>query len=550
MAKKKNNSTPRTNEERREWLKSTSEKLVNSTFKNLEENFKLIEKEYNQVYNEIVTKLVKLTEESIKDGKITSPTLYQNKFAQIVQQAVIQLTQLDDSHGDYLSKLLENYHETISSYQAGILKLAREEGILFREKELNESALSIAVQYPYEKYPFKSALAKGTVKVGEKLNILLANKIIEGTSVVKLIPKIEEAFNLKRYEAERIARTETSRVLNNASLNVYKHAGIQKVKWLDSTEAIKGSKIKKALVCGECRKVATFNDGVYSMEELPQIPLHPHCRCTITPVVEDIPYNIPKKDKPIPEVQEDLKQVPRELKHKLSFKNLAEATKYLEENLGMFSEVKRTAEIQHITSFINISEELRKDFPELKEVVKGLKWDSGSAIAWFGFVYNNRSDYVVGNINLTPKYFKKGGLYGKERKATPTGWHVKSIGEYNSAESTIYHEYGHAIHLLLGSKIALEKYGRVTVDYARNSSLLALSDSKRKVLEKLGIEDDREAYRYFLKNVGKYATTTDEELFAECFADVRMNGEQADEFSKLFIEDVERKLKAYENRSK
>lgn len=283
MAKRKNK--PLTNQQKKEWLERHSERLVEATFKNLEDNFKLIENDYKVVYHEVVTKLVKVVEDYTIGGKINNPLLFQNKFIQIIQLAVGQLTLLDSKHDEVLRKLLKEYHTTITDYQIELVKLAREEGILFTEKELNETALSMAIQFPYKDYPFVSALAKGTIKVGEKLNIMLANKIIEGTSVAKLIPQIEEAFNLKRYEAERIARTETSRVLNQASLNVYKSAGLSKVKWLDSTEAIKGSTVKKAIVCKDCRKVATTNGGIYEIDNVPPLPLHPHCRCTITPVL-------------------------------------------------------------------------------------------------------------------------------------------------------------------------------------------------------------------------------------------------------------------------
>lgn len=286
MAKKKNNSKPMTSQEKRDWLKANSERLVNKTFKNLEDNLKSIEKDYKAVYNELIANLSKAIEEHIVNGEINSPMMLQNKFVQIVQLAVGQLTLLDDSHDKYLKKLLRSYHTTITEYQIGLIKMARDEGILFTKFELNETALNMAMEFPYQEYQFVTGLGKGTFKVQDRLNKLLVNKVFEGTSVAKLIPQIEEAFNVKRHIAERIARTETSRVLNQASLNTYRQAGLTKVKWLDSTEAIKGSTKKKALVCKECREVATHNGGIYEINEVPQLPLHPHCRCTVTPVLE------------------------------------------------------------------------------------------------------------------------------------------------------------------------------------------------------------------------------------------------------------------------
>ena len=269
MAKKK--TKPMTSQEKRDWLKANSERLVEKTFNNLEDNFKSIKKDYKSVYNELIANLSKAIESHIVNDEITSPMMLQNKFVQIVQLAVGQLTLLDVSHDAYLRKLLKNYHVSITEYQIGLIKMARDEGILFTKLELNETALNMAMEFPYKDYDFLTGLNNGTFKVQDKLNKLLVSKVLDGTSVAKLIPQIEEAFNVKQHIAERIARTETSRVLNNASLNTYKMAGLNKVKWLDSTEAIKGSTKAKALVCEDCREVATHNNGIYLMPTAPKI---------------------------------------------------------------------------------------------------------------------------------------------------------------------------------------------------------------------------------------------------------------------------------------
>ena len=536
----KNNSRPMSNLRKKAWLEAQSEKLVHRTFKNLEDNFKHIEDDYKDVYNELIANITKAVEQHLINGEITSPMLLQNKFVQIVQKSVSQLTALDSTHDEYLRKLLENYHMTITEYQIGLIKLARDEGILFKDMELNETALHVALQIPYKDYDFVTGLNKGTFKVQDRLNKLLVNKTLTGTSVVKLIPQIEEAFNVKKHIAERIARTETSRVLNTACLNTYKQAGLEKVKWLDSTEAIKGSTKKKALVCRECREVATRNDGIYYINEVPSLPLHPHCRCTVTPVVEELPVEKPKK-------QEEPRRLTKQEKHTLSFKNVAEANKYLEDNLGIISEAKRTAEIKHINSFVNIAKELFEEYPKLKDTVKVLGWKADSSIAYFqwGYTPTDGGKNRVGNLVLTPKYFKKGGLYGLEPEAKPTGWHIKSIGEYTDAERTIYHEFGHAIHNILGHKYAKKDANGIplSMSYIQKAVDDELRDSREKAFKELGIEDPKEEYQYLLDYVGKYATTNNKELYAECFADVRTNGIHADKFSKLFVEDIERKLK-------
>lgn len=285
----KNKKIPKTNKERQQFLIKESEKLVASVFSNLEDNLLAIARDNQAVYVNVVSKLVKEIEKFTVNGDIVSPNLLVNNLRVIVQEAVATLTLMDKKHDAYLNEVMADYYNTIVNHQVDLIKFAKENDIILTE--VSEVATNIATNFPYEKYPFVTGLGKGTFYVGDKLNILITNKVLNGLSTVKLANEIEEIFNVKTNIARRIARTETSRVLNQANKTVYQRAGVNKVKWLDSTEAIKGSKKTKALVCSECRKVATTNGGIYNINELPPLPLHPHCRCTITPIVEETDYS-------------------------------------------------------------------------------------------------------------------------------------------------------------------------------------------------------------------------------------------------------------------
>lgn len=280
---------PKTNQEKQRFLIEESERLVASVFSNLEDNLKAISRDYQTIYTSIVSKIVKEIEEATINGEIISPNLLDNKLRVHIQEAVASLTLMDSNHDAYLNEIMKDYYDSLVNHQVELINFAKENKIILTE--VQEVAVNIATQFPYEKYPFVTALRKGTFYVGDKLNILLSAKMLDGKSTVKLAKEIEKIFNTKKHIAQRIARTETSRILNQANKTVYQGAGISKVKWLDSTEAIKGSTKAKALVCSECHNVATRNGGIYNINELPPLPLHPHCRCTITPIVEDVDYS-------------------------------------------------------------------------------------------------------------------------------------------------------------------------------------------------------------------------------------------------------------------
>lgn len=132
---------------------------------------------------------------------------------------------------------------------------------------------------------------KRTRKHKQSVNAILTQGIAKHESVDQITDKLVKETGMQIYEAKRLARTESSRVLNEASLITYKGMGVKKVKWLDSTEQVKLINRKgksKTVVCVHCRGYAKGGDkGVYPIGKLPSpIPAHPNCRCTLSPIID------------------------------------------------------------------------------------------------------------------------------------------------------------------------------------------------------------------------------------------------------------------------
>ncbi len=71
-----------------------------------------------------------------------------------------------------------------------------------------------------------------------------------------------------------IVRSEVTRMANAGAVEFYKKNGIQQVSWVSSLSD---------RTCPECE---ALNGKIYEINKHPDIPLHPMCRCTLTPVVE------------------------------------------------------------------------------------------------------------------------------------------------------------------------------------------------------------------------------------------------------------------------
>jgi len=71
-----------------------------------------------------------------------------------------------------------------------------------------------------------------------------------------------------------IVRTEVTRLANEGAVSYYKENKIKQVRWVASY----GDR-----TCVEC---SGLDGQIFEINSYPDIPLHPMCRCTLTPVTE------------------------------------------------------------------------------------------------------------------------------------------------------------------------------------------------------------------------------------------------------------------------
>ena len=113
----------------------------------------------------------------------------------------------------------------------------------------------------------------------KKLRKELGEGIAAGEGVPKLSERVSGVFKKRRkYEAERIARTEVSMASNGAELEAYKQSEIiEKKEWLAEPDACE--------ICnslnGEVVKLREVFSGGFDYP-----PAHPQCRCCLLPCIE------------------------------------------------------------------------------------------------------------------------------------------------------------------------------------------------------------------------------------------------------------------------
>lgn len=139
----------------------------------------------------------------------------------------------------------------------------------------------------------------GTVETMLKESLSLG--IQAGESIPAFRKRIQEVFNLRRSQAERIARTEMNRAANGGTVEAWKQSGIV-------TEVIWDAANDACPFCYQMHGTVVALDGTFisggedaigyvddSQVRLPMNygdvhhpPLHPNCRCTLIPRVKEI----------------------------------------------------------------------------------------------------------------------------------------------------------------------------------------------------------------------------------------------------------------------
>lgn len=113
------------------------------------------------------------------------------------------------------------------------------------------------------------------------LDGILSTGIIRGDNPREMARWLEkhvsDSVKNKRYVAERLARTESARVQAQAQLRSFKENDYKYCMWNAEPKA-----------CEQCSNIASSSsnkslpNGVYKVSDVPSIPVHPNCRCSLS----------------------------------------------------------------------------------------------------------------------------------------------------------------------------------------------------------------------------------------------------------------------------
>ncbi len=120
----------------------------------------------------------------------------------------------------------------------------------------------------------------------ERLERILTEGLDSGQSIAEIERRIRSEFgDFRKMQSERIARTEVIRASNAGALDAYKQSNVvSRAQWYtaqdDRVDPECESLDGKIVVVGRNFFNTDYGSGAYP-------PLHPNCRCTLLPVVDD-----------------------------------------------------------------------------------------------------------------------------------------------------------------------------------------------------------------------------------------------------------------------
>lgn len=142
---------------------------------------------------------------------------------------------------------------------------------------LNPALIQKTLDYPWSGAMFSDRLWQDKERLGRNLRVGLTQSMILGEGIPQITDRINKGIDTARYNAERVARTETKRVIYCAHDDVYKDTGVEELKYRCANGG-------DSRTCQYCR---ADNGKVFKRGEEPTLPRHPNCRCVYIPVVSD-----------------------------------------------------------------------------------------------------------------------------------------------------------------------------------------------------------------------------------------------------------------------
>lgn len=261
-------------------IKERQEATLRNGLKAFEDEAKM-EKVLASIYRDCQKQiLADVTETLAKVKKAGGTWSYANQSALtrsrgLFEQITKELTKLGQKEVGVFYQGLGNIYT--DQYLRQMFTLGQFTEVKANLNRLNSALVKKTLDYPWSGAMFSDRLWNDKEKLGRNLRVGLTQSMILGEGIPEITERVRKNIDTSRYNAERVARTETKRVTYCAHNDVYEDTGVEELEYRCANGG-------DSRTCDLCR---ADNGKHYKRGEEPTLPRHPNCRCIYIPVVSD-----------------------------------------------------------------------------------------------------------------------------------------------------------------------------------------------------------------------------------------------------------------------
>ena len=254
---------------------------MNDNILNYNEALKLLKGEDYKVWKKDLHDYMKEYKNLLKTAPLDAQKLYLEIETLSAKSRISHLDSLKAQIDMEFTKLIFGVEDSSknalnSVYRDTFLEVTKDLGI---NAIVSRDKIKTVLDKPWSGANFSQRLWTNTDKLAQTVKQEIVNGMIQGINLKTMTKRVSERFETaKKNDVERLLRTEVNYTLNQATLDGYKEAGIEKYEFSATLDS------RTSQICSE------LHGEVFEIKKiavgLNYPPMHPRCRSTTIPVID------------------------------------------------------------------------------------------------------------------------------------------------------------------------------------------------------------------------------------------------------------------------
>ena len=254
---------------------------MNDNILNYNEALKHLKGDDYKVWKKDLHDYVKEYNKLLKNAPLQAQKLYLEIETLSAKSRISRLDSLKSQIDIELTKLIfrvenDSINALTSVYRDTFIEVTKDLGI---NPVVSRDKIKAVLDRPWSGANFSERLWSNTDKLAQTVKQEIVNGMIQGINLKTMTKRVSERFETaKKNDIERLLRTEVNYVLNQATLDGYKEAGIEKYEFSATLDS------RTSQICSE------LHGNIFEIKNiavgLNYPPMHPRCRSTTVPIID------------------------------------------------------------------------------------------------------------------------------------------------------------------------------------------------------------------------------------------------------------------------